>query len=267
MSPAPRGPGSHPEDAGPVVSGAGAFDLVGDAYAAGRPGYPEGLVDTMLHRSRPVPGEHVVDLGAGTGRLTAQLHARGLHVIALEPLPRLRNQLRRQLPTVPVVGGVAERLPLRGGSVGLIACGQAFHWFDAQLALAEARRVLRPGGWLALLFNIRDLTQPLQAELDELLRPLYGDTPSWGSRDWDAALATARGFAAPEESVEPHEHRLDAAGFSARIASISFVASLSDDQRSAVLSDGRSLFDRHAVDGRVAMRYRAELSLLRRLDG
>jgi SAM-dependent methyltransferase len=211
------------------------------------------------------PGRRVLDLGAGTGMLTRHLLARGAEVIAAEPVAGMRTVLRDAHPAALTVAARAEALPLPDGTVDAVTVAQAFHWFDADAALAEMHRVLRPGGLVAVLFNIRDLDDPLQAELDEQLRADRGDTPSWASRDWDAALRDAAGFAPPEEHAEAHVHHLDGDGFVARVASVSFVARLPEDRRQQVLREARELFHRHAVDGRVGMAYRAELSLLRRL--
>jgi SAM-dependent methyltransferase len=208
----------------------------------------------------------VLDLGAGTGMLTRHLLAHGAEVVAAEPVAGMRTVLRDAHPTAMTVAARAEALPLPDAAVDAVTVAQAFHWFDAPAALAEMHRVLRPGGAVAVLFNIRDLDDPLQAELDEQLRADRGDTPSWASREWDAALRAAAGFTTPEEHTEPHVHHLDEDGFVARVASVSFVARLPDGRRRQVLQAARELFHRHASAGRVGMAYRAELSLLRRLD-
>jgi SAM-dependent methyltransferase len=244
---------------------AAGFDSAADDYRRARPDYPEATVGRLCERLGAAPGRRVLDLGAGTGMLTRHLLDRGAEVVAAEPVAGMRAALAEAHPRALVVGARAEALPLGDASVDAVAVAQAFHWFDATAALAEVHRVLRPGGWLAVLFNVRDLTDPLQAELDAHLREDRGDTPSWASRDWDTPLREAQGFGAPQEHHETHVHRLDADGFVARVASVSFVARLPEQRRRQVLDGSRELFSRHAVDGRVGMRYRAELSLLRRL--
>jgi SAM-dependent methyltransferase len=209
----------------------------------------------------------VVDLGAGTGVLTAELLATGAEVVAAEPVAGMRRVLAAAHPEARLVGSRAEALPLRDAGVDAVTAAQAFHWFDAEAALAEIHRVLRPAGWLAVLFNIRDLEDPLQADLDELLLPYRADTPSWASREWDDALRTARGFSAPVGHTEAHLHSLDEEGFAARVTSISFVARMDPAERARLLQEVDALFHRHATEGRVAMRYRAELSLLQREGG
>jgi SAM-dependent methyltransferase len=242
------------------------FDAAAEDYRRARPDYPERTVARLCRVLRVAPGRRILDLGAGTGMLTRHLLDRGAEVVAAEPVAGMRAALAEAHPPAMVVGARAEAVPLGDASVDAVTVAQAFHWFDGPVALAEVHRVLRPGGWLAVLFNIRDLTDPLQAELDEHLREDRGDTPSWASRDWDTALGDARGFDAPQEHAEEHVHRLDADGFVARVASISFVARLPERRRRQVLHGARELFARHAVEGRVGMRYRAELSLLRRLE-
>jgi ubiquinone/menaquinone biosynthesis C-methylase UbiE len=243
------------------------FDTAADDYRRARPDYPDATVARLCDRLDVRPGRRVLDLGAGTGVLTRHLLARGADVVAAEPVAGMRRALLEAHPGAEVVAARAEVLPFRDGAVHAVTAAQAFHWFDAPRALAEIRRVLRPGGWLAVVFNIRDLEDPLQAALDDHLREDRADTPSWASREWDRALHQAAGFTTPEEHAEPHLHHLDADGFVARVASVSFVARLPDERRREVLAGARDLFHRHAVDGRVAMAYRAELSLLRRLDG
>jgi SAM-dependent methyltransferase len=250
----------------PLHRTATGFDTAAADYRRARPDYPDGTVARLCDRLGIGPGRRVLDVGAGTGMLTRHLLARGAEVVAAEPVAGMRAALAEATPRALVVGARAEALPLADASVDAVTVAQAFHWFEAPVALAEVHRVLRPDGWLAVLFNVRDLSDALQAELDQQLRDVRGDTPSWASRDWDAALQEARGFSAPEEHVEEHIHRLDADGFVARVASISFVARLAEPRRRQVLDGARELFGRHAVDGWVGMRYRAELSLLRRLD-
>ncbi len=132
-----------------VSFGAGA-----DIYERARPTYPDAAVDWLV----PARARRVVDLGAGTGKLTRSLVARGLDVTAVEPSAGMLDQLRLAVPGATALPGSAEAIPLPDGSVDLIAVAQAWHWFDAARAAAEAARVLRPGGSLAQIWNTRDTT-------------------------------------------------------------------------------------------------------------
>jgi SAM-dependent methyltransferase len=135
---------------------AASFGAAADAYERARPSYPEAAIDWLLS---PVP-RRVLDLGAGTGKLTRHLRARGLDVVAVEPSEGMRAQLSWSLPDVPVMAGSAERIPLQDASVDAVVVGQAWHWFDPVHAVPEVARVLKPGGWLGLIWNIRDRRDP-----------------------------------------------------------------------------------------------------------
>jgi SAM-dependent methyltransferase len=128
------------------------FGAAVDAYERARPGYPDDAVDWLL----PDGVRRVLDLGAGTGKLTRSLAARGLEVVAVEPLDEMRATLAAALPEVEAVAGTAEEIPLADDSVDAITVAQAWHWVDPERATAEAARVLRPGGTLGLIWNRRD---------------------------------------------------------------------------------------------------------------
>jgi len=147
------------------------FDAGPGAYARFRPGYPPAAVRAAL----PGDARDVLDLGAGTGKLTESLLGRGLQVTAVEPLPGMLAELSRRFPQATAVPGSAEDIPLPDGAVDCVVVGQAFHWFDPDRALAEIARVLRPGGTVSLLWNHDDESDPLvrdvQRELDRIGRP------------------------------------------------------------------------------------------------
>jgi SAM-dependent methyltransferase len=136
-------------------SRARSFGAAAAAYAEHRPGYPAAAVDWAL---APVAGGplRLLDLAAGTGKLTEALLSRGT-VIAVEPDPAMRAELRTRFPEVDAREGSAETIPLRDGSVDAVLVGQAWHWFDADRAFAEIARVLRPGGVLAVIWNGDDV--------------------------------------------------------------------------------------------------------------
>src|SRR5262245_9960869 len=144
---------------------AASFAQVADAYERARPGYP---ADAVLWLVGETPCD-VVDLGAGTGKLTRSLAALGHHVVAVEPLPEMLDQLRAAVAGVTAVAGTAESMPLPDGSADVVACAPAFHWFDHDPALAEIARVLRPGGQIALVWNVRDERLPWVSELSDAM--------------------------------------------------------------------------------------------------
>lgn len=157
-SPAPAGPttGSQAPVASTTRSRARSFGRIAEAYAAHRPGYPDAAIDWALAPLGTGPVQ-VLDLGAGTGKLTASLTARpGLSVVAVEPDPEMLARLRLDVPAATALEGSAEAIPLPAAAVDAVLVGQAFHWFDEARAMPEIARVLRPGGVLAGLWNADD---------------------------------------------------------------------------------------------------------------
>lgn len=128
------------------------FGAEAAAYERGRPSYPPEAIDWLL----PAGARDVLDLGAGTGKLTARLVERGLDVVAVDPIPEMLDVLRSSLPDTPALLGTAEDIPLADNSVDTVLVAQAWHWFDPARAIPEVARVLRPGGHLGLVWNTRD---------------------------------------------------------------------------------------------------------------
>ncbi len=128
------------------------FGAEAAAYERGRPSYPPEAIDWLL----PAGVRDVLDLGAGTGKLTTRLVERGLDVIAVDPIAEMLELLSTSLPGTPALLGTAEEIPLPGDSVDAVLVAQAWHWFDPQRAIQEVSRVLRPGGRLGLVWNTRD---------------------------------------------------------------------------------------------------------------
>jgi ubiquinone/menaquinone biosynthesis C-methylase UbiE len=147
-----------------------AFGPVADAYDRARPSYPDDAVDWMIGSGRSM----VLELGAGTGKLTEVLHSAGHDVLATDPLVDMLAVLGRHVPVDHVVA-TAERIPVRSRSIDVVVCGQSFHWFDHDEAMAEIARVLRPGGILALVWNTYDEGIPWVKRLKRLLSPQRDD--------------------------------------------------------------------------------------------
>jgi SAM-dependent methyltransferase len=212
------------------------FEDAGERYERGRPEYPAAAVDWLVRQLGvgEGPGGRVLDVGAGTGKLTRPLLERGLRVIAVEPVAGMRAVLERTAPGADVRAGRAEALPLRAAEVDGVVAGQAFHWFANADALREFARVLGPNGRLALVWNRRDLDQPLQAALGRLVAPYRATAPEHASDAWRAAFTGDAPFMLAAEHRIAHRQAFDVAGLVDRVLSISFIAALPADERRAV---------------------------------
>jgi ubiquinone/menaquinone biosynthesis C-methylase UbiE len=211
------------------------FSAAADAYERGRPGYPREAMAWIAERLGIGPGRDILDLAAGTGKLTRALVPFGGRVIAIEPIDEMREHLFAALPDVEAFDGTAESIPLPDGSVDAVTCGQAFHWFRVEEALREIHRVLRPGGALALVWNVRDLSDPLQARVQEILAPHGEDVRS--HRDIEPAELLAGDLFGPVEHRSwPYVQQLSRAHLVDRISSTSYIAILDPDARAEVLS-------------------------------
>jgi ubiquinone/menaquinone biosynthesis C-methylase UbiE len=232
------------------------FARAADAYERGRPEYPEAAVRHVV--AALPPGAVVLDLAAGTGKLTRPLLAAGLSVIAVEPVAEMRAALPARARALE---GTAEAIPLEDAAVDGVTVGQAFHWFDGDAALAEIARVLRPGGLLALLWNRRVLEDPVNVAIEQLVGPYRGDVPAHRTGAWREAFGHTRSFGPLAEEAFEQVVEQDADGLEARVGSISFIASLEPAERERVLERARAL----AGAGVVRVPYRTEVQVCRRL--
>jgi SAM-dependent methyltransferase len=206
------------------------FELVADVYERARPEYPPEAVAWLAEKLGLAEGRSVLDLGAGTGKLTRALVPTGARVIAVEPGERMLAELRRAVPGIEARLGAAEAIPLPDESVDAITVGQAFHWFRHDEAVPELHRVLSSGGSIALIWNSRDQERPLQRDFSELIRPLLPpDRPPVGHSV--KALEESELFGPVERRTFPFLQELDADGLVDRMASVSFVAAAAPDAR------------------------------------
>lgn len=213
------------------------YDACGDLYDRARPGYPEAALDVATRELRIGADAVVLELGAGTGKLTRGLCRRAREVIALEPVEDMRRRLAGAVPQALALGGAAERIPLAAGCVDAVVVGTAFHWFDGDKALAEIDRVLRPGGGLALLWNNPDRDHDWVAEVWRIVDRHRGPIP--GNRDlrWRQAFEGSERFTPLRSLRFAHRERTDLQGLVERVASISFIAALPEPARSEVLTE------------------------------
>jgi ubiquinone/menaquinone biosynthesis C-methylase UbiE len=234
------------------------FSRSADAYERGRPAYSPAAIDFLAARLGLGPGARVVDLAAGTGKLTRPLLATGAEVVAIEPVREMRAALPDEARALK---GTAEAIPLPAAAADAVIVGQAFHWFDGEAALAEIHRVLRAGGALALVWNRLQTDDDVHRAIQSLIEPHRGATPAHRTDAWRAAFERSRGFGRLEERVFPNEQKLDADGLADRVGSISFIAALPEAERERVLRSARAL----AAEGAVTVRYRTEVQVCERV--
>src|SRR5689334_11362914 len=150
-------------------SAAKGFAAAADAYERGRPTYSTEAIDRLISELGIGPGKRVLDLAAGTGKLTRQIAPSGAEIVAVEPIEEMRARLVASLPGIEAMPGVAEDIPLPNHSVDAVVVGQAFHWFDGIRAVSEIRRVLKPGGAVGMIWQARDPSLPWAARLNALI--------------------------------------------------------------------------------------------------
>ena len=230
---------------------AASFGAAAEAYDRGRPAYPEAALDWLLPAGgRPL---RVLDLGAGTGKLTRQLAGRGLDVVAVDPSPGMLDQLRRASPGIPALVGSAEAIPLDAGSVDLVVVAQAWHWMDPVRAVPEVARVLKPGGRLGLLWNCRE---PRQNGWTADLARLMGRLGWMEDNSDDPPVGPPFGALARHDVA--WSQPVTAEGLLDLVASRSYVIVLPPDERARVLDAVRAIAADEpgfAAGGQVPMPY------------
>jgi SAM-dependent methyltransferase len=247
------------------------FDSCADAYAQFRPTYPDAAIDTIISRWQLSPAALVCDLAAGTGALSYLFAARGFRVVAVEPLEEMRIRAARVACEghwpIDVAAGIAEAIPLGDESVEAIVCGQAFHWFIADVALREMYRALKPGGGLALLWNNQDWQHvEWLGEIERLIEQYNPQHErNYRNKDWAGIVNTAGLF----KPVEMFEFVMDAhpttESMLGLVQSYSYVRIIPPERRRQLLDDIASLCEREQQGGRpLLLRYRTQLCLARK---
>ena len=249
-----------------VHSRARSFDGAARSYELGRPGWPPEAVEIAARRLGLERAAAVLDLAAGTGKLTRLLAGRFASVTAVEPLPGMRAVLEAEVPGAPALAGTAEEIPLADASVDAVFVAEAVHWFELERAVPELARVLRPSGGVAVLYNrlVRgDQSVAWRQEADGIndrYRLPADDVDPQDEAPWRAALATLGTVA--DDAVE-HVQRLDAPGIEALYASFSRIAGLPEDRRAAALAEILAVLERHGVR-EAELTYRTEITTARR---
>ncbi len=208
---------------------AASFDRAAEVYERARPSYPEPAVDWIFEGLPAEPA--VLDLGAGTGKLTRALAGRAGQLFAVDPSEQMLRQLRAALPGVRAEIGTAERIPLPDSSLDLVVAAQAWHWVDPVVAEPEVDRVLRPGGRLALIWNVRDDRVPWVARLAEVMEPSSAENYV---EDYAATLTSS--FGPFERFTTTWQRPFDRASLLDLVASRSHYIVADESERAAILT-------------------------------
>jgi SAM-dependent methyltransferase len=231
------------------------------AYERGRPSYPQAAVDWMLERLEIGPGRVVADLGAGTGKFTRLLVASGARVLAVEPVAGMRAELRQAVPAAEVLDATAQAIPVKDGSLDAVTAAQAFHWFAGDRVLTEIHRALRADGGLGLIWNRRDLKDPVQVALDGIIARHRGAAPTHEGDRWMDTMDQTSLFTPIGTQQFGYEQVLDRAGLADRVLSISFIAALGESQREAVAAEVEAVA---GAETHFRLSYRTDVYLFRR---
>lgn len=221
------------------------FQRGAERYERGRPEAPPEALEALQRSLEITPRSTVLELGAGTGKLSRLLAPRSGRYVAVEPVPAMREQFRRTVPDVPLVAGLAEMIPAQEHSVDAIVAAQAFHWFDIPRTVAEMHRVLRPGGTVGLLWNVRNESVDWVRRVTDVMDRYDARGPRYRSGAWRAAWDRTSGFAPLEKQAFPFVQRLDREAVLDRFTSVSFIASLDAERYAEAVAALRSLLDNH----------------------
>jgi ubiquinone/menaquinone biosynthesis C-methylase UbiE len=238
-----------------IHPGARSFSTAASVYERARPPFPEAAIDWLCTQLAITSETRLLDLAAGTGRLTRPLYAHTRQIVAVEPVAEMRGVLHRSLPAIEVLDGIAEELPLGTASVDVVVVAQAFHWFDPEPALSEIARVLVPGGRLGIVWHGADLTDPVQRTFRALVERHRNDAPAHITGDSARFLAQQRLFEEIATAGIADVHEYDAEGLAELALSTSHVARLSPDMQAETLAEARAI----AGDGVVSLPYVVEL--------
>jgi SAM-dependent methyltransferase len=218
------------------------FASVADVYERGRPGYPPAVIGALAAELALTPGDPVLDLAAGTGKLTRALLAFGLDVVAVEPQGALREKLTERIGPQRVRDGLAEAIPLEDATVRAVTVADAFHWFEHARALTEVRRVLRPGGALAVINTVPDWSGASWAhELGSLIQTSRPEHPHFDGPPWEDSVRATGGWSEPREIRITTNQPADPTRIIDHLASMSWIAAMPAAERQATLTRIRTL--------------------------
>jgi SAM-dependent methyltransferase len=243
------------------------FGSVAEDYEATRPGWPFEAFEIAFQQFAVPDRPDVVDVAAGTGKLTRTLAELAGTLVAVEPDPALRAVLQRELPAVSVLEGTAEALPLESGTADAVCAGQAFHWFDVERALDEFARVLRPAGIAIAAWNTPPEEGTWYDEVIDFLMTANPDHLPASTIDWPRTLAAHPRFAGLVEVTARHEQPTTRAAFQRLLGTHSIINVLPPDRRGELIQQALAVADAHGAfdsDGSCAIPWNCELFVLQR---
>ncbi|HEX3510553.1 MAG TPA: methyltransferase domain-containing protein [Solirubrobacteraceae bacterium] len=220
------------------------FGAVADAYERGRPDYTPAVVGAIAAELGLAPGARVLDLAAGTGKLTRALIAGGFDAVAVEPQAQLREHLAAAVGAERALDGVAEAIPLADGEVAAVTVADAFHWFDAPRALMEIERVLAPGGGLAVLVTLPDWRGASWGDaLGRMIAEARPEHPQFDGTPWQESVRARSAWTEPREIGITIPQSASLQRTLDYLSSISWVAALDEGERAAMLSRAATLIE------------------------
>jgi len=248
------------------------FSGLADAYAKARPGYPEEVIDFVIKHCRLKAGDVLVDIGSGTGISSRVFSKRGLKVIGIEPNEEMRKQAlfinsqiegNHQLPIYQ--NGSGEETGLPDHSAHAVLSAQAFHWLDPEKALAEFARILKPSGWVILIWNEGNYSHALTKDYRDLVRQYSNkelDTIVKLRQNGGSPLLESRLFCRGEKLIFANEQILDEQGLLNRALSSSYLCK-DPAAREALINGLKELFQQKQENGFVTLKYNLELYVAR----
>lgn len=221
------------------------FERSARAYDHGRPEYPPEAAFSLLARCGVERTTRTLELGAGTGKFSRYIMESTDLFLTSDPSTAMRVALHQKFPGLPCVAARADHIPLATGSVEVVICAQAFHWFSDERSVAEIARVLVSGGSVGLVWNVRDEGVDWIAALTALIDVHSGDAPRYRTGEWKVALTSSPDFGELQSESFAHTVTCDRATVLDRVGSISFIAALEPARHREVLDGVNRLLDTH----------------------
>ena len=230
-------------------------------YADGRPTYHPDLARRVVDR---YGGGSVIELGAGTGIFTRQLVDLGASVVAVEPVVSMRTMLGERVPEAEIRVGSAESIPATDNSADTVVAAQSFHWFSYREALDEIHRVLRPGGHLVTVWNVRDESVDWVGAITKVTEPHAGDTPRFRDMAWRRAINSDARFGSIDEWRTENPFPTTAEGVVHRVLSTSFIGALPDERQNAIAEEIRGIVE--SLGDELDFPYTSQLQAWRKIE-